>query len=163
MYALFCYRFFFSFSLAANMNSFHPQLISLVSLSTWRTILRQPATLNIHEWWSLVEVGWKLNSSVRTIIKFFLNNLLFVFRRDTLTSFPIDVTLYGLELVFLLWRKGEFSRFLSSPNMPMGTLDAPPHIPPLATVLYEVQVLDFLDSVQVDEFMDLSMVRFLCI
>ncbi len=145
------------------MNSFHPQLISLVSLSTLTHHLRQPATLNIHEWWSLVEVGWKLNSSVRMIIKFFLNNLLFVFRRDTLTSFPIDVTLYGLELGLLTMKKGEFSRFLFKPKYAYGDLGCPPHIPPLATVLYEVQVLDFLDSVQVDEFMDLSMVRFLCI
>lgn len=56
-------------------------------------------------------------------------------------------------------KKGEFSRFLFKPKYAYGDLGCPPHIPPLATVLYEVQVLDFLDSAQVDEFMDLSVVR----
>ncbi|XP_043095351.1 inactive peptidyl-prolyl cis-trans isomerase FKBP6 isoform X3 [Puntigrus tetrazona] len=68
-----------------------------------------------------------------------------------------DVTLYGLELGLLTMKKGEFSRFLFNPKYAYGILGCPPHIPPLATVLYEVQVLDFLDSAQVDEFMDLSM------
>ncbi|XP_052413238.1 inactive peptidyl-prolyl cis-trans isomerase FKBP6 [Carassius gibelio] len=68
-----------------------------------------------------------------------------------------DVTLYGLELGLLTMKKGEFSRFLFKPKYAYGDLGCPPHIPPLATVLYEVQVLDFLDSAQVDEFMDLSM------
>ncbi|XP_026110589.1 inactive peptidyl-prolyl cis-trans isomerase FKBP6-like isoform X2 [Carassius auratus] len=67
-----------------------------------------------------------------------------------------DVTLYGLELGLLTMKKGEFSRFLFKPKYAYGDLGCPPHIPPLATVLYEVQVLDFLDSAQVDEFMDLS-------
>ncbi|XP_026110588.1 inactive peptidyl-prolyl cis-trans isomerase FKBP6-like isoform X1 [Carassius auratus] len=70
-----------------------------------------------------------------------------------------DVTLYGLELGLLTMKKGEFSRFLFKPKYAYGDLGCPPHIPPLATVLYEVQVLDFLDSAQVDEFMDLSRVR----
>uniref|UniRef100_A0A8C2DGD1 peptidylprolyl isomerase n=1 Tax=Cyprinus carpio TaxID=7962 RepID=A0A8C2DGD1_CYPCA len=68
-----------------------------------------------------------------------------------------DVTLYGLELGLLTMKKGEFSRFLFKPKYAYGDLGCPPHIPPLATVLYEVQVLDFLDSAQVDEFLDLSM------
>lgn len=67
-----------------------------------------------------------------------------------------DVTLYGLELGLLTMKKGEFSRFLFKPKYAYGDIGCPPHIPPLATVLYEVQVLDFLDSAQVDEFMDLS-------
>lgn len=104
-------------------------------------------------------MGWKLNSSIRVIIKILLYNLFFVLYRDTLTSFPIDVTLYGLELGLLTMKKGEFSRFLFKPKYAYGDLGCPPHIPPLATVLYEVQVLDFLDSAQVDEFLDLSMVR----
>ncbi|XP_055056886.1 inactive peptidyl-prolyl cis-trans isomerase FKBP6 isoform X3 [Misgurnus anguillicaudatus] len=67
-----------------------------------------------------------------------------------------DVTLYGLELGLLTMKKGEFSRFLFKPRYAYGDIGCPPHIPPLATVLYEVQVLDFFDSAQVDEFMDLT-------
>lgn len=86
--------------------------------------------------------------------------LLFVQCQDTQSSFSVDVTLYGLELGLLTMKKGEFSRFLFKPKYAYGDLGCPPHIPPLATVLYEVHVLDFLDSAQVDEFMDLTMVRF---
>ncbi|TRY54310.1 hypothetical protein DNTS_021289 [Danionella cerebrum] len=68
-----------------------------------------------------------------------------------------DVTLYGLELGLLTMKKGEFSRFLFKPKYAYGDLGCPPHIPPLVTVLYEVQVLDFLDTAQVDDFMDLTM------
>ncbi|XP_051967922.1 inactive peptidyl-prolyl cis-trans isomerase FKBP6 [Xyrauchen texanus] len=68
-----------------------------------------------------------------------------------------DVTLYGLELGLLTMRKGEFSRFLFKPKYAYGDLGCPPHIPPFATILYEVQVLDFLDTAKVDDFMDLTL------
>ncbi|XP_051536857.1 inactive peptidyl-prolyl cis-trans isomerase FKBP6 [Myxocyprinus asiaticus] len=68
-----------------------------------------------------------------------------------------DVTLYGLELGLLTMRKDEFSRFLFKPKYAYGDLGCPPHIPPLATILYEVQVLDFLDTAKVDDFMDLTL------
>ncbi|KAJ7996969.1 hypothetical protein DPEC_G00224040 [Dallia pectoralis] len=67
-----------------------------------------------------------------------------------------DVTLFGLELGVLTMKKGEFSRFLFLPEYAYGDMGSPPLIPPAATVLYEVQVLDFLDSAQVDEFFSLS-------
>ncbi|XP_066516538.1 inactive peptidyl-prolyl cis-trans isomerase FKBP6 [Hoplias malabaricus] len=67
-----------------------------------------------------------------------------------------DVTLCGLELGLLTMRKGEFSRFLFQPSYAFGEMGCPPLIPPVATVLYEVQVLDFLDTAQVDEFFALS-------
>ncbi|KAI4875734.1 hypothetical protein NFI96_024253, partial [Prochilodus magdalenae] len=63
-----------------------------------------------------------------------------------------DVTLCGLELGLLTMRKGEFSRFLLQPDYAFGVMGCPPLIPPSTTVLYEVQVLDFLDTAQVDEF-----------
>lgn len=68
-----------------------------------------------------------------------------------------DVTLCGLELGLLTMKKGEFSRFLFQPDYAYGEMGCPPLIPPAATVLYEVQVLDFLDSAQVDEFFALSL------
>uniref|UniRef100_A0AAQ6IGD9 peptidylprolyl isomerase n=1 Tax=Anabas testudineus TaxID=64144 RepID=A0AAQ6IGD9_ANATE len=68
-----------------------------------------------------------------------------------------DVTLAGLEMGLLTMQKGEFSRFLLQPQYAYGELGCPPFIPAAAVVLYEVQILDFLDSGQVDDFMALSL------
>lgn len=67
-----------------------------------------------------------------------------------------DVTLAGLELGLLTMQKGEFSRFLFQPQYAYGAMGCPPFIPAAAVVLYEVQILDFLDSGQVDDFIALS-------
>ncbi|KAM4633745.1 inactive peptidyl-prolyl cis-trans isomerase FKBP6 [Polymixia lowei] len=67
-----------------------------------------------------------------------------------------DVTLAGLELGLLTMRKGEFSRFLLQPQYAYGEMGCPPLIPPAAVVLYKVQVLDFFDSAQVDNFIALG-------
>ncbi|XP_072307475.1 inactive peptidyl-prolyl cis-trans isomerase FKBP6 [Eucyclogobius newberryi] len=66
-----------------------------------------------------------------------------------------DVTLGGLELGLLTMKKGEFSRLLLQPQYAYGDMGCPPMIPAHALVLYEVHVLDFLDSGQVDEFLTL--------
>ncbi|XP_076867145.1 inactive peptidyl-prolyl cis-trans isomerase FKBP6 isoform X2 [Brachyhypopomus gauderio] len=63
-----------------------------------------------------------------------------------------DATVCGLEIGLLTMRRGEFSRFLLQPSYAFGEMGCPPLIPPVATLLYEVHVLDFLDSAQVDEF-----------
>ncbi|KAM6915117.1 inactive peptidyl-prolyl cis-trans isomerase FKBP6 [Xenentodon cancila] len=67
-----------------------------------------------------------------------------------------DVTLAGLELGLLTMKKGEFSRFLFQPQYAYGDMGCPPFIPGAAMVLFEVQVLDYLDSGQVDEFTAMS-------
>lgn len=67
-----------------------------------------------------------------------------------------DVTLAGLELGLLTMRRGEFSRFLLQPQYAYGDMGCPPRIPPKAQILFEVHVLDYLDSGQVDEFLTLS-------
>ncbi|XP_076021407.1 inactive peptidyl-prolyl cis-trans isomerase FKBP6 [Genypterus blacodes] len=67
-----------------------------------------------------------------------------------------DMTLLGLELGLKTMCKGEFSRFLLQPAYAYGEMGCPPLIPPAATVLYEVQLIDFLDSGQVDDFLALS-------
>ncbi|KAJ8275703.1 hypothetical protein COCON_G00074550 [Conger conger] len=67
-----------------------------------------------------------------------------------------DVTLYGLEVGVLTMKKGEFSRFLFLPKYAYGEFGCPPLIPPSATVLYEVQILDYLDSAEVDHFFALT-------
>ncbi|MEQ2160135.1 hypothetical protein GOODEAATRI_030381 [Goodea atripinnis] len=63
-----------------------------------------------------------------------------------------DVTLAGLELGLLTMKKGEFSRFLLNPQYAYGEMGCPPFIPAAATVLYEVHILDYLDSGQADAF-----------
>lgn len=72
------------------------------------------------------------------------------------------MTLAGLELGLLTMKKGEFSRFLFEPQYAYGDLGCPPLIPAFAVVLYEVHILDFLDSGQVDDFIELSPVRRCC-
>ncbi|XP_022534491.1 inactive peptidyl-prolyl cis-trans isomerase FKBP6 isoform X1 [Astyanax mexicanus] len=67
-----------------------------------------------------------------------------------------DMTLCGLELGLLTMRKGECSRFLFKHDYAFGEMGCPPLIPPLAMVLYEVQVLDFFDTAQVDNFFALT-------
>lgn len=68
------------------------------------------------------------------------------------------MTLAGLEMGLLTMRKGEFSRFLFNPQYAFGDLGCPPRIPAAAVILYEVEVVDFLDSGQVDNFIALSQV-----
>uniref|UniRef100_A0A3Q1EVT9 peptidylprolyl isomerase n=1 Tax=Acanthochromis polyacanthus TaxID=80966 RepID=A0A3Q1EVT9_9TELE len=53
-------------------------------------------------------------------------------------------------------KKGEFSRFLLQPQYAYGDMGCPSLIPRAAVVLYEVQILDYLDSGHVDEFIALS-------
>nr|3B7X_A Chain A, FK506-binding protein 6 [Homo sapiens] len=56
-----------------------------------------------------------------------------------------DITLWGMELGLLSMRRGELARFLFKPNYAYGTLGCPPLIPPNTTVLFEIELLDFLD------------------
>lgn len=71
-----------------------------------------------------------------------------------------DLTVWGLDVGLRTMRKGEFSRFLLQPRYAFGEMGCPPLIPPSATVLYEVQIFDYLDSAQVDEFFALLPVSF---
>nr|XP_028701507.1 inactive peptidyl-prolyl cis-trans isomerase FKBP6 isoform X2 [Macaca mulatta] len=68
----------------------------------------------------------------------------------------IDITLWGMELGLLSMRRGELARFLFKPNYAYGTLGCPPLIPPNTTVLFEIELLDFLDSAESDKFCALS-------
>ncbi|XP_029281048.1 inactive peptidyl-prolyl cis-trans isomerase FKBP6 isoform X2 [Cottoperca gobio] len=67
-----------------------------------------------------------------------------------------DVTLAGLELGLLTMKKGEFSRFLFQPQYAYGNMGCPPLIPAAAVVLYEIQIIDYLNSGQVDDFIAIS-------
>lgn len=63
-----------------------------------------------------------------------------------------------MELGLLTMRKGELARFLFKPTYAYGALGCPPLIPPNATVLFEIELLDFLDSAESDKFCALSAV-----
>ncbi|KAI5139967.1 Inactive Peptidyl-Prolyl Cis-Trans Isomerase Fkbp6 [Manis pentadactyla] len=67
-----------------------------------------------------------------------------------------DITLWGMELGLLSMRRGELARFLFKPSYAYGTLGCPPLIPANTTVLFEIELLDFLDSAESDKFYDLS-------
>ncbi|KAL6056267.1 hypothetical protein STEG23_020636, partial [Scotinomys teguina] len=67
-----------------------------------------------------------------------------------------DITLWGLELGLLSMRRGELARFLFKPTYAYGTLGCPPLIPPNATVLFEIELIDFLDSAESDKFCALT-------
>ncbi|XP_032184267.1 inactive peptidyl-prolyl cis-trans isomerase FKBP6 isoform X2 [Mustela erminea] len=67
-----------------------------------------------------------------------------------------DITLWGMELGLLSMRRGELARFLFKPTYAYGTMGCPPLIPPNTTVLFEIELLDFLDSAESDKFCALS-------
>ncbi|XP_054703620.1 inactive peptidyl-prolyl cis-trans isomerase FKBP6 [Grus americana] len=67
-----------------------------------------------------------------------------------------DVTLGGLEIGLLTMKKGEGARFVFTPDYAYGRQGCPPLIPPNATVMFEVEVLDFLDTDESDAFFELT-------
>lgn len=69
-----------------------------------------------------------------------------------------DITLLGLEVGLLTMKKGELSRFVFTPGYAYGQQGCPPLIPPSATIIFEVEVLDFLDSAESDAFFELTAV-----
>ncbi|NWI56927.1 FKBP6 isomerase, partial [Calyptomena viridis] len=67
-----------------------------------------------------------------------------------------DITLLGLELGLLSMARGEVARFTFTPEYAYGRRGCPPSIPPDTTVLFEVELLDFIDSEECDVFLELS-------
>ncbi|XP_051665578.1 inactive peptidyl-prolyl cis-trans isomerase FKBP6 [Manacus candei] len=67
-----------------------------------------------------------------------------------------DITLWGLELGLMSMARGEVARFWFSPRYAYGPRGCPPHIPPDTTVLFHVELLDFIDSEECDLFFELS-------
>lgn len=117
------------------------------------SLLKPPLTSNTLRWWSWGEVRNALQ---------WLNREFFCFPAWNIPVLKVilqtDVTLAGLELGLLTMKKGEFSRFLLQPQYAYGEMGCPPFIPTAAVVLYEVQILDYLDSGQVDDFITMSLV-----
>ncbi|XP_061417956.1 inactive peptidyl-prolyl cis-trans isomerase FKBP6 isoform X1 [Lethenteron reissneri] len=58
----------------------------------------------------------------------------------------------GLEVGLLTMCKGEMARFLVRSDYAYGALGCPPRIPPNSTVLLEVELLGFIDCINVDDF-----------
>ncbi|XP_068121967.1 inactive peptidyl-prolyl cis-trans isomerase FKBP6 isoform X2 [Hyperolius riggenbachi] len=67
-----------------------------------------------------------------------------------------DITLLGMEISLLTMQRGELSRFLYTPFYAFGALGCPPLIPPSSTVMFEIEVLDFLDTAEADHFCNLA-------
>ncbi|NXC41750.1 FKBP6 isomerase, partial [Penelope pileata] len=67
-----------------------------------------------------------------------------------------DITLGGLEIGLLTMKKGEVARFVFAPSYAYGQQGCPPLIPPNAMVLFEVELIDFLDSAESDTFFALT-------
>ncbi|XP_053130532.1 inactive peptidyl-prolyl cis-trans isomerase FKBP6 [Hemicordylus capensis] len=79
------------------------------------------------------------------------------FRRNPrLMKLGEDITLAGMALGLVTMKKGELARFLFKPNYAFGAMGCPPMIPPNATVLFEIELLDFLDSEESDQFFNLT-------
>ncbi|MEE6468924.1 hypothetical protein FKM82_008424 [Ascaphus truei] len=77
-------------------------------------------------------------------------------RRLKLMKLGEDITLAGMEVALLTMQRGELSRFLFSPCYAFGAMGCLPLIPPAATVLFELELLDFLDTAESDTFCDLT-------
>ncbi|XP_075761140.1 inactive peptidyl-prolyl cis-trans isomerase FKBP6 isoform X2 [Pelodiscus sinensis] len=77
-------------------------------------------------------------------------------RNPRLLKLGEDITLLGMEVGLLTMKKGELARFLFMPSYAYGALGCPPLIPPNATVLFEIELLDFLDSSESDRFFALT-------
>ncbi|XP_029470375.1 inactive peptidyl-prolyl cis-trans isomerase FKBP6 isoform X2 [Rhinatrema bivittatum] len=67
-----------------------------------------------------------------------------------------DITLGGMEVALLTMQKGEVSRYLFQPTYAYGKMGCLPLIPPNATVLFELELLDFLDTAESEKFFDLA-------
>ncbi|NXX77084.1 FKBP6 isomerase, partial [Urocolius indicus] len=67
-----------------------------------------------------------------------------------------DITLPGLKVGLLTMKKEEMAVFILLPEYAYGSMGCPPLIPPNATVMFEVEVLDFIDSKESDTFFELS-------
>ncbi|NXI40821.1 FKBP6 isomerase, partial [Galbula dea] len=67
-----------------------------------------------------------------------------------------DITLQGLEIGLLTMRKGEAAVFVFTPDYAYGQQGCYPLIPPNATTVFEVELLDFLDTAESDTFFELT-------
>ncbi|XP_071621407.1 inactive peptidyl-prolyl cis-trans isomerase FKBP6 isoform X2 [Heliangelus exortis] len=77
-------------------------------------------------------------------------------KSSKLMKLGTDITLWGLEIGLLTMRKGERARFFFTPSYAYGAMGCPPLLPPNTMVMFEVELLDFLDTAESDLFFDLT-------
>mmetsp|Transcript_70397 Transcript_70397/g.129007 ORF Transcript_70397/g.129007 Transcript_70397/m.129007 type:complete len:690 (-) Transcript_70397:18-2087(-) len=61
---------------------------------------------------------------------------------------PLEVV-YGMELAVQTMRKGEIASFTLAPRYAYDELGVPPKIPPHATVIFEIELLDWVSKVDI--------------
>jgi FK506-binding protein 6 len=60
--------------------------------------------------------------------------------------------LLGFEIAVSSMKRSEISRFLIKPDYAFGRIGCPPRIPPNATLLFEIELISFIDSKAADDF-----------
>ncbi|XP_028415174.1 inactive peptidyl-prolyl cis-trans isomerase FKBP6-like [Dendronephthya gigantea] len=58
----------------------------------------------------------------------------------------------GFDIALRTMRKGEISQYLFSPNYAFKEMGCPPRIPPNTSVLFEIELVSFVDQAASDEF-----------
>ncbi|XP_071094110.1 inactive peptidyl-prolyl cis-trans isomerase FKBP6-like isoform X2 [Haliotis cracherodii] len=62
----------------------------------------------------------------------------------------------GFDLAVNSMKKGELSRFLIKPEYAFGAMGCPPRIPADATLMYEIQLLSFVEKEGVDDYYSMT-------
>lgn len=63
-----------------------------------------------------------------------------------------NVCVTGLALALRTMKKGEFAQVMVFPQYAFGPMGCPPRIPQNATILYEVELLQFVDAVEMEDY-----------
>ncbi|XP_046840360.1 inactive peptidyl-prolyl cis-trans isomerase FKBP6-like isoform X2 [Xenia sp. Carnegie-2017] len=66
-------------------------------------------------------------------------------------------SLRGFDVAVATMKKGEISKFLFSPSYAYKKMGCPPRVPPDATVLFQIELVSFIDQGASDEFSEFSM------
>lgn len=73
--------------------------------------------------------------------------------REHIGPRPEMPLIVGLQVALRSMRAGELSRFLLAPAVAFGQMGNPPRVPPSATVLYIVELIDFSTGASPDELL----------
>ncbi|XP_070204131.1 inactive peptidyl-prolyl cis-trans isomerase FKBP6-like [Littorina saxatilis] len=68
----------------------------------------------------------------------------------------IDGTVAGLHVAVATMKKGERSRFIFKPNYYYGELGCPPRIPPNCAVLFDIELVSFVEREGVDDYYQMT-------
>ncbi|XP_052801994.1 inactive peptidyl-prolyl cis-trans isomerase FKBP6-like isoform X2 [Mya arenaria] len=62
----------------------------------------------------------------------------------------------GVDVALSTMRKSELSRFLIKPEYNLGERGAPPRIPPNSTMLFEIELLSFVEQAGIEDYFDMT-------